>query len=97
MQPSIAKPPRDLPQVHLFDDIDPRPTPTLAVTINDACRATGLGSTTVYELIADGEIEAVKVGRRTIILWQSLLDYLTRCPRLRGGQAANSTEVSATA
>jgi excisionase family DNA binding protein len=82
MHPAPNKPPHDLPQVHLFEDLDPQPTPTLAVTIPDACRATGLGSTTVYELIAAGEITGVKVGRRTIVLWQSLLDYLARCPRI---------------
>jgi excisionase family DNA binding protein len=92
MRPKLS---HDLLQVHLFEDLNPQPTPTLAVTINDACRATGLGTTTIYELIADGEIEAVKIGRRTVILWQSLVDYLARCPRLRGGQTA-TREVSAT-
>jgi excisionase family DNA binding protein len=83
--PSVIK--SALPQVALLDDLNPQPVPTLAVTIPDACRATGLGSTTVYELINAREIAAVKVGRRTIILWQSLLDFLARCPRLGGGQA----------
>jgi len=35
--------------------------------INDFCRISGLGRTTVYYRLADGCLRAVKVGKRTLI------------------------------
>ena len=34
----------------------------VSVTVNDACRITGLGRTKVYELIADGPLKSVAIG-----------------------------------
>ena len=39
----------------------------VTVTVQNACKALGLGTTKIYELIASGELETVKIGRRTLI------------------------------
>ena len=44
----------------------------LLVGIPDACGALGLGRSTVYELIAKGDLEARKVGRRRLVTADSL-------------------------
>jgi len=46
------------------------PVPTiepLAVRIPEACRMIGIGRSKLYELIADGTIEVVKIGSATVI------------------------------
>jgi excisionase family DNA binding protein len=44
----------------------------LSCTIDEACEATGLGRTKLYELIATGELIATTVGRRRLIMVRSL-------------------------
>ncbi|MEZ5709069.1 MAG: helix-turn-helix domain-containing protein [Blastomonas sp.] len=44
----------------------------LAYSINDACRVSSLGRTRLYELIAEGRLEARKIGNRTIVPAESL-------------------------
>jgi excisionase family DNA binding protein len=39
----------------------------LAVSISDTVKALGLGRTTVYAMIADGRLEAFKLGRRRLV------------------------------
>ncbi|WP_439486133.1 helix-turn-helix domain-containing protein [Blastomonas fulva] len=46
--------------------------------IPDACRFTGISRSTLYLLIARGEIEIVKVGAATLILTESLRDLIER-------------------
>ncbi|MGK2910486.1 MAG: helix-turn-helix domain-containing protein [Sphingobium sp.] len=50
---------------------DPRPE-RLTVRIKEACRMTGIGRSKLYELIAEGEIDIVKVGTMTLIRVDSL-------------------------
>jgi excisionase family DNA binding protein len=45
----------------------------LAVTIQEACQAAGLGPTVLYGLIHDGAIETVRIGRRRLVLVRSLV------------------------
>ena len=45
---------------------DLRPEP-LAVRVPEACRMIGIGRSKLYELIADGTIEVVKIGSITVI------------------------------
>jgi excisionase family DNA binding protein len=45
----------------------------LTCTVAEACEATGLGRTKLYELIGDGRVTTTTVGRRRLVLVQSLL------------------------
>jgi excisionase family DNA binding protein len=44
----------------------------LTCTIAEACAATGLGRTKLYELIGAGDIATTMVGRRRLVLVRSL-------------------------
>lgn len=48
----------------------------LTVRIREACRLTGIGRSKLYELIAAGEIEIVKVGTITLIPTGSLQSFV---------------------
>ena len=50
----------------------------LTVRIREACRLTGIGRSKLYELIAAGEIEVVKVGAITLVPVSSLTSFLRR-------------------
>lgn len=39
----------------------------LAHKIPEACRRIGCGRTMIYELLASGDIKAIKIGNRTLI------------------------------
>ncbi len=45
-------------------------------SIDEACAATGLGRTKIYQLLNSGEIRAHKIGKRTIILKDDLDAFL---------------------
>jgi excisionase family DNA binding protein len=40
--------------------------------VPDACRFTGISRSTLYLLIARGEVEVVKIGTSTLVLTESL-------------------------
>jgi excisionase family DNA binding protein len=44
----------------------------LACTIAEACEATGLGRTKLYELIGEGHLDTTTIGRRRLVLVRSL-------------------------
>jgi excisionase family DNA binding protein len=44
----------------------------LAYSINDTARTLSLGRTSIYAMIADGRLEAFKLGRRTLIRAESV-------------------------
>ena len=52
----------------------------IAVTIPRAVLLSGLGRSVVYTLIADGTLKAVKAGRRTLVLTDSLRNYVESLP-----------------
>lgn len=44
----------------------------LALSINNTARTLGLGRTKVYDLINSGDLEAIKIGRRTLVKTASI-------------------------
>lgn len=52
----------------------------LSVRIKEACRLTGIGRSKLYELIAAGDIEIVKVGAITLVPISSLKGLLQKSP-----------------
>jgi excisionase family DNA binding protein len=48
------------------------PWKPLTVTVNDASRMTGLGLTTIWMLIARGDLESTRVGTRRLVMYASL-------------------------
>jgi excisionase family DNA binding protein len=44
----------------------------LAVSINAAAKALGVGRSSVYSLIKTGKLEAIKIGRRTLLTTASI-------------------------
>lgn len=53
----------------------------LTVRISTAVRITGLSRSRIYELIQSGDLDTVKVGRATLVQYQSL----KRMTRNNGG------------
>jgi len=50
----------------------------LSYGIKDACIATGLGRSFLYQKIADGELPIFKIGARTLIAANDLEEFLQR-------------------
>lgn len=48
------------------------PAEPLAYSIDEACRVSSIGRTTLYGLIREGKVEVSKVGKRTLVLADSL-------------------------
>jgi excisionase family DNA binding protein len=44
----------------------------LAYSINETARTLSLGRTSIYAMIADGRLQAFKLGRRTLIKAESI-------------------------
>lgn len=59
----------------------------LAVRIPQAAQMIGVGKSTLYELIASGEIETVKIGRSTLVLTEGLKLFVSK--RRRPSQLSN--------
>lgn len=54
----------------------------LAYSIAEAVTASGIGRTTLYKLIAEGRLEARKIGSRTVIPRSSLVALIEGAPAL---------------
>lgn len=44
----------------------------LALTVAEALKATGLGRTKFYELVNEGRIKTISLGRRRLVVYASL-------------------------
>jgi Helix-turn-helix domain len=74
--PAPATPPR-LPE--------PASDPVL-VTVREAMRLAGLGRTALYLHLSDGDFIARKAGRRTLIVYASLREWMEALPTLKGAK-----------
>lgn len=50
----------------------------ITMRVPDACRYIGISHSTLYLLIADGEIETIKLGCSTLVLTESLKALIAR-------------------
>jgi len=58
----------------------------LCLSVRDACRELGgLGRSTLYELLAKGEIDSMRVGARRLVVTASLRAFVER--QLAAGQS----------
>jgi hypothetical protein len=53
----------------------------LAYRVTDACRIAGIGTTKLYELIGARVLDARKLGSRTLIMGESLRNYVKELPK----------------
>ena len=52
----------------------------IALSVEDAAGAIGVSERQIWRMIGGGEIETRKLGRRTLILYQSLKTYIEALP-----------------
>ena len=52
------------------------PVKPLAVTVDETCRLGIGGRTKVYELIAEGKLKTALIGRRRLVIYESIEDLL---------------------
>jgi excisionase family DNA binding protein len=55
----------------------PQPLRPLATTISDASRISGIGAVTLYALIKEGKLKTTSIGRRRLVIYDSLEALLT--------------------
>lgn len=48
----------------------------LLVTVTDACAILGIGITTLYDLMNEGKLERIKIGRSTRIKMSSIRAFI---------------------
>lgn len=54
----------------------------LLVSITESCRLLGVGRTKLYELIASGELQLRKIGRKSLIAMSDLQRWAERLPAI---------------
>ena len=57
----------------------------LAVTIPAAVETTGLSRSAIYLALKRGDLTALKAGRRTLIVFSDLQEYLAKLPTYQAG------------
>ena len=55
-----------------------QPVEPICVRVNDAARMIGVGRTKLYQLIATGELETVKIGKATRVTIANLRELVRR-------------------
>lgn len=72
--------------------LDPaRPEP-ISVKVPDAVRMTGLSRSRIYELMKSGDIAFAKVGSSTLIIVQSLRDFIQDRAQSQESHASGPTQ-----
>jgi hypothetical protein len=49
----------------------------LAVSVKNASRLPGIGTTSMWQLIRDGRVETIGIGRRRLVIYESLKRLVT--------------------
>ena len=57
----------------------------IAITIPDAIKASGMSRTSIYEALKRGDLAALKAGRRTLIPFAELQNYMASLPAYQAG------------
>jgi len=57
----------------------------LSHTVKEVRTLTGIGHSTLYRAMGNGDLRAVKLGKKTLILAKDLQDWLDGLPELRHG------------
>ena len=55
---------------------DPGPEPRYALSIEEACKSTGVGRTLIYSEIKAGRLTTLKIGRRRLVPVSALRAWL---------------------
>lgn len=53
-------------------------TDVITAPVREFARVSGLGVTTIYRLLNEGEIESTTIGRKRLIILASYHDYIAR-------------------
>jgi predicted DNA-binding transcriptional regulator AlpA len=61
-------------------------------TLREACRATGLSRTTLYERMAVGDLKTITIGRRRLVNVPSLLKLVGAGPEIEQSHATARDE-----
>lgn len=56
-------------------------TRPICVRVDQAMQMLGIGKTKIYELFSDGELETIHIGRRTLVLRDSIDRMIERLRR----------------
>ena len=76
----------------LADELAFQPQP-IAITVQEAARATSLSRSLIWRAISSGDLEARKVGRRVVVETEALRAWLRRFPLAgRGERGGNSRD-----
>lgn len=72
MQPMPAR------TIELINNTTPRHLgiEPISMRVNDACRFTGISRSTLYLLIASGDVEIIKLGATTLVVTESLRRFV---------------------
>jgi excisionase family DNA binding protein len=74
---------------HFHEQDDRTAIEPIAMRVPDACRFVGIGRSTLYVLIAKGEVEIVKLGSSTLVVTESLRQLVGRRRNPRANAASD--------
>ena len=63
---------------HLREQRQRQAIEPIAMRVPEACRYLGIGRSTLYVLIGEGEVEVIKLGASTLVLTASLRSLVER-------------------
>ena len=73
-----------------IDKTDVTPLEPMLCSIQTAIKLLARSERSIIDMIARGELKAVKSDRRTLVVVQSLKDYVARMPAAKGTRRSRS-------